>query len=261
MSLAVKRKATLLIRDIDTFAKGLHRPLDRTYSEKYTAGSCIVVPLMSGDQVIAVLNLGDKIGGGKFDEITDLPLVDHISQFIGIALRNCQLYEKVSRQAKTDGLTGFINHNAFFDELNREIERCRRTGGELSLILLDVDNFKLFNDVHGHQVGDRVLKEVARTIKQSVRAIDTPARYGGDEFAVILCDTDLNRGELVAERIRRAIAANPMTLDGKAFSITISAGIAPYRPGWTASDMVNEVDGALYAAKSRGRNAVVVNAG
>jgi diguanylate cyclase (GGDEF)-like protein len=211
--------------------------------------------------VLAVLNLSDKANGQKFDEITDLPLVDHISQFIGIALRNCQLYEKVSRQAKTDGLTSFINHNAFFDELNREMDRCRRTGGNLSLVLIDVDNFKLFNDVHGHQVGDRVLKTVARTIRQSVRSVDMPARYGGDEFAVILCDTDLNRGELVAERIRRAVAACPLTLDGKAFSITISAGIAQYIPGQTTTDMVNEVDLALYEAKARGRNAVAVNAG
>lgn len=205
---------------------------------------------------MAVLSLADKAGGGHFDEMGDLPLIDHISQYIGIALRNCQLFEKVRLQARTDGLTDFVNHNAFFDELNREIERARRSGGNLSLILLDVDNFKLFNDVHGHQVGDKVLREVAQTIKHSVRAVDLPARYGGDEFAVILSDTDLARGELVAERIRRAIASNPMALDGKAFSITISAGVTQYVSGQTPSQMVSEVDSALYKAKSNGRNAV-----
>ncbi|MHC4711924.1 MAG: sensor domain-containing diguanylate cyclase [Planctomycetota bacterium] len=258
MAVAVKRKATLLIRDIDAFRNSLGEPIDLTYKKKYVTNSCIIVPLTSGDKILAVLNLADKVTGEQFDEISDLPLVDHISQFIGIALRNCQLYDEVSRQARSDGLTGFINHNAFYDELHREVERSRRTGSNVSLVMLDVDNFKLFNDVHGHQVGDSILKEVARMIKQSVRAVDIPARYGGDEFAVILCDTDLNRGLLVAERIRRAVASGPMLFDGKAFSITVSAGIAQYKPGQTPADLVKKVDEALYEAKSKGRNAVAV---
>ena len=256
MSVALKRKATLLIRDVDTFQKTLHTPIDRTYAGKYKTKSCIILPLASGEQVIAVLNLADKHDGTCFDEIRDLPLVDHIGQFIGIALGNCMLYEKVSLQARTDGLTNFINHNAFFDELNREIERVRRRSGTLSLILLDVDNFKLFNDVHGHQVGDKILQQVAQKIRQSIRAVDVPARYGGDEFAVICGDTDLKRGVLVAERIRRAVASHPMTHDGQAFSITISAGVAEYAAGLSATEIVNKVDAALYQAKSCGRNTV-----
>lgn len=258
MAMAVKRKATLLVRDLDTLQRGLNVSIDRTYSKQYQTGSCIVVPLVGGDEVLAVLNLADKANGGRFDEVQDLPLVDHISQFIGIALKNCELYEEVSLQARTDGLTDFINHNAFFDELSREIERSRRTGGYLSLVILDVDNFKLFNDVHGHQVGDMVLKEVAETIKSSIRTIDVPARYGGDEFIIILPDTELERGHLVAERIRRAIASNTVTLNGRSFSITVSAGVAQFQPGQTGSQMVNDVDSALYEAKARGRNTVAL---
>ncbi len=259
MSVAINRKATLLIRDMDAFQKGLPERIDRTYSSRYSTGSCIIVPLASGQEIIGVMNLADKTDGTPFDEIRDLPLVDHISQFIGIALGNCRLYEKVSLQARTDGLTNFINHNAFFDELNREIERARRRGSNLSLILLDVDNFKLFNDIHGHQMGDKILQQVAGTIKQSTRAVDVPARYGGDEFAVICGDTDLKRGALVAERIRRAVASNPMKHDDKAFSVTISAGVAEYEHGLSAADMVERVDSALYLAKSRGRNAVAAD--
>lgn len=259
MSIALKRRATLLIRDMDSFQKSLAQPIDRTYSSKYNTGSCIIVPLVSGDQVIAVMNLTDKQGGACFDEIRDLPLVDHISQFIGIALGNCLLYEKVRLQARTDGLTNFMNHNAFFDELNREIERARRRSSDLSLILLDVDNFKLFNDIHGHQVGDKILQQVAQQISQSIRAIDVPARYGGDEFAIICGDTNLERGMLVAERMRRAIASNTMAHDGRAFSITISAGVAEYDASLSAADIVSKVDSALYLAKSRGRNTVASN--
>jgi len=257
MAVALTRKATLLIRDMDAFQKSLPQPIDCTYAGKYATRSCIIVPLVSGQEIIGVLNLADKTDGSCFDEIRDLPLVDHITQFIGIALGNCRLYERVSLQARTDGLTNFMNHNAFFDEVNREIELARRRGGNLSLILLDVDNFKLFNDVHGHQVGDRILQQVAAKIKQSIRAVDVPARYGGDEFAIICGDTDLKRGVLVAERIRRAIASNPITHEGQAFSITISAGVTQYESGLSATDLVKRVDSALYLAKSRGRNTVV----
>ncbi|MCD6405408.1 MAG: sensor domain-containing diguanylate cyclase [Planctomycetes bacterium] len=261
MAMAVENKATLLIRDMTIFQQGIRQTIDRTYAGRYQTASCIVVPLMSGDQVLAVLNLADKADAKPFSEVRDLPLVDHISQFIGIALRNCQLYREVQMQARTDGLTGFINHNAFFTDLNREIERSRRGRLDLSLILLDVDNFKLFNDVHGHQVGDSILQDVARAIHASVRTVDIPARYGGDEFAVILSDTDIERGQLVAERIRRAVASKTMTLDGKAFSITVSAGVTQYVPGQDPSDLVTAVDAALYQAKSHGRNAVVAGTG
>ena len=220
--------------------------------------SCIVAPLVSDNKVMAVLNLADKINKTPFDEVRDLPLIDHICQFIAIALRNCELYQKVWHLAKTDALTGFINHKAFFDELHREIARVRRNKTNLSLILLDVDNFKLFNDVHGHQVGDMILTQVASLIRGNVRTVDAAARYGGDEFAVILSDTETERAEAVAERIRRAIASNQLTLDGQTFFVTISAGVAQYRMGQTLADMVNEADSALYKAKSKGRNAVAV---
>ncbi len=258
MTMALERKATLLIRDVDNFMRGLNKKMDRTHAGKYATSSCIVAPLVSDNKVMAVLNLADKINKTPFDEVRDLPLIDHICQFIAIALRNCELYQKVWHLAKTDALTGFINHKAFFDELHREIARVRRNKTNLSLILLDVDNFKLFNDVHGHQVGDMILTQVASLIRGNVRTVDAAARYGGDEFAVILSDTETERAEAVAERIRRAIASNQLTLDGQTFFVTISAGVAQYRMGQTLADMVNEADSALYKAKSKGRNAVAV---
>jgi len=259
MALACDKKAVLLIKDIDAFAKRLGLPVDRTYADRYRTHSCIVVPLLNDNRVIAVLNLADKANGSPFDEVRDLPLMDHVSQFIGIALRNCQLYDQVWHLAKTDALTGFINHKAFFDELKREMDRVSRNKSNLSLILLDVDNFKLFNDVHGHQVGDMVLRQVAQLIRNNVRTIDVAARYGGDEFAIILADTDLQRAEMVAERIRRAIAANQLTLNVQTFFVTISAGVTQLGPGQTLADIVSDADAALYRAKSRGRNAIAVS--
>jgi diguanylate cyclase (GGDEF)-like protein len=258
MTLALDRKAVLLIKDIDALSRSLRRPIDRTYKSSYATPSCIIVPLVSDNKVVAILNLADKANGTPFDEVRDLPLVDHVSQFIGIALRNCQLYQQVWQLAKTDALTGFINHKAFFDELNREVARSKRTNGSLSLILLDVDNFKLFNDVHGHQVGDLILRQVAQLIKGNIRTVDTAARYGGDEFAVILAETDVVQAEVVAERIRRAIAGYQLSLRGQAFCVTISAGIARLAPDRTLADLVSDADAALYRAKSKGRNAIAV---
>ncbi len=256
MALAMERKATLLVRDMDAFALGARKAIDRSHAKKYATRSCMIVPLMNDNQVIAVLNLADKANGAPFDEVRDLPLVDHISQFIGIAMRNCQLYQEVWQLAKSDALTGFMNHNAFFDELHRAMARSQRSGASLALIILDVDNFKLFNDVHGHQVGDMILGQVAEIIRANVRTSDVPARYGGDEFAVILSDTDVDRAGIVAERIRRGIADNQLMLDGQNFFVTISAGVAQYRPGQSLSDIVNDADAALYNSKSRGRNTV-----
>ena len=153
-----------------------------------------------------------------------------------------------------------MNHNAFFDELHREMSRAQRTGAHLSLVLMDVDNFKLFNDIHGHQVGDMILSQVAQIIRSNIRSIDVPARYGGDEFAIILTDADTARAELVAERIRRATAANQLLLDGRNFFVTVSAGVAQHVKGQSISDIVSAADEALYASKSRGRNTVSTHA-
>ena len=258
MTMALEKRATLLIRDVDLFCRNLDIPLDRSFAGNYKTASCVVVPLVNDNKPLAVLNLADKANGAPFDEVRDLPLIDHISQFIGIALHNCRLYQKVWQLAKTDALTGFINHNAFYDELDREVARLRRTESDLALVILDVDNFKLFNDVHGHLAGDMVLVQVAQLIKGSIRTIDVPARYGGDEFAIILANTEIEKAVMVAERIRRAIATSQMTYGGQTFSVTVSAGVARCAPGQSAADFVSEADAALYRAKSMGRNAVAV---
>ena len=161
---------------------------------------------------------------------------------------------KLRALAATDGLTGIRNRAAFNDRLTEEYERAARFGRPLSLLLMDVDHFKMFNDTFGHPAGDDVLKTVARTLVTTARITDFVARYGGEEFVLILPDTDIAGAMVVAERCRRAIAA----VSWRERAVTISVGVST-RTGDTAeaTDLVKQADEALYRSKAAGRNRVL----
>ncbi|MER3403667.1 MAG: hypothetical protein C4337_10410 [Armatimonadota bacterium] len=158
----------------------------------------------------------------------------------------------LSTAANTDGLTGLKNHRAFHEALHSAVQMAERFGQPLSLIMLDVDHFKQFNDTYGHPTGDELLREVGAVLKRSARAYDVPARYGGEEFALILTNTGLNEAMQVAERLRQQIAEiqNPYA------PITASLGVATYRHGTAPATLLYEADSALYQAKQSGRNQV-----
>ncbi len=156
--------------------------------------------------------------------------------------------------ATQDAVTGLYNHREFHRRLQEEVERARRYNRPLSLLLLDLDHLKAFNDAYGHQAGDEALKAVAAAIRRHVRPPDVPARYGGDEFAVILPETPLTGAIVVAERIRASVAAVPVAED---VPMTVSAGAAAFPDdGESGADLVAAADRALYAAKHAGRNQV-----
>ena len=167
----------------------------------------------------------------------------------------------MQRQAVTDELTGLFNHRRFQEVIAVEVERARRYGQEMGLIMLDIDNFKQVNDTYGHLQGDMVLGEVARVLRQSSREIDEPARYGGEEMAVALPQTDLEGAYQFAERVRRRIEALELPLlTGKgALKVTASFGVASLVSAGTADKdaLVAAADGALYEAKRAGKNRTV----
>ena len=260
MCRALLEKRILLIRDFEEYERLNGVSVERPNAHKYSSRSAIIAPMLAGDRVVAVLNLADKRSGEPFDEVNDLPPIEQLSVLVGAAIRNWQLFEEVKVQAKTDTMTGFINHQTFFEELEREVLRVRRYRGPLSVLMVDVDNFKLINDVYGHQLGDHILMEVSRIIKLNVRDTDIPARYGGDEFAVILSQADVTRARLVAERIREMVDARTFTYEDKKINLSLSIGVAQYRPAQTVADFVTEADKALYDAKAHGRNRVEAHA-
>jgi len=169
-----------------------------------------------------------------------------------------KIREALHFQATHDGLTGIWNRRAILEMMRREFEIAARSNGMIGVILLDVDHFKHVNDAHGHLAGDSVLKEIANRILQVIRSYDLAGRYGGEEFLIVLPDCDTERIQSCAERIRSAIANEPILAEGSSFTVTISAGTKVLDPVLgTESDALAEADTALYQAKNTGRNRVI----
>lgn len=168
--------------------------------------------------------------------------------------------EATTRDALTDALTGIANRKHFDQKLRAETAAA--AGGEpLCLLMADIDFFKRFNDTHGHPIGDQVLKLVARTLTETLKGRDTPARFGGEEFAVLLPQTALESAVIVAEQIRVRVASRVVKrrdTQQQLGAITLSIGVTQYRPGDSMADLVQRADEALYAAKGAGRNRVHV---
>jgi diguanylate cyclase (GGDEF)-like protein len=175
-----------------------------------------------------------------------------------VALENARLHRLVERQANTDGLTELPNRRHFEEALEAEISRAERFDGGLALILADLDDFKQVNDRYGHQAGDDVLRTFAGILRETVREIDLPSRYGGEEFAVLLPQTDIEGAHNLAERLRRALASRPMTTQpGSLVAVTASFGVASFPAAATPAALFAAADDALYQAKHAGKNCVV----
>jgi diguanylate cyclase (GGDEF)-like protein len=171
------------------------------------------------------------------------------------------LREQVSllkEQVRTDALTGLYNFRFFSDTLPLEMERARRSFQALSLIVLDIDHFKKFNDTWGHELGNQALTLVANLIRLTIRKLDYACRFGGEEFIILLPNTDLGQAKSVAERLREVIQNTPLLHNGHTLSITASLGVGEFRANHsdTPEGFVERVDSLLYEAKNDGRNRV-----
>jgi diguanylate cyclase (GGDEF)-like protein len=188
----------------------------------------------------------------------DRDLLRSLASQATLALENVDLHYQVRRQAVTDELTGLANHGRFQELLRTEIEQVRRYHHPVGLIMLDLDNFKSINDRYGHPQGDVVLKHVARIFRENSRDADAPARYGGEELALILPHTELEGAHAIAERVRAAIAAVRIPrIDGQGvLQITASLGVAASTEG-DKDALIADADAALYEAKRQGKNRTV----
>lgn len=174
--------------------------------------------------------------------------------------RLARLNERLQRLSITDGMTGLYNHRHFSERLRAEMDRVKRYGGALSILILDIDNFKQVNDKYGHLTGDKALKSLGQVLINSSRRIDIPARYGGEEFIVILPSVALEGAATNAERLRKAIASLVIETDKGPLSLTVSTGVAAFTGSKTYNPqrLIREADEALYHAKSIGKNCVVI---
>ena len=212
-----------------------------------------------GGRILGMLTVA-RAGRGFTDG--ERELFTYLSRQAGVSIENVDLHETVQRQAVTDELTGLFNHRRFQEVMFQEVERAKRFGGDMGLIMLDIDNFKRVNDTYGHMQGDLVLREVARVLRESSREIDEPARYGGEEMAVALPGTDLDGAFNFAERVRHAIESLelPLLEGGGTLKVTASFGAAALErdDGEVDKDaLVAAADAALYRAKRSGKNRTV----
>lgn len=169
--------------------------------------------------------------------------------------------DEIRREAMTDGLTGLANRKTFDEELAHMVEEARANDGVFSLLIMDIDHFKSFNDTHGHQIGDQVLRLVARTLTDGIKGRDIACRYGGEEFTVLLPETPLMGAEKVADSLRAAVGRKELVNRGtgdKLGQVTISVGVAQFAKQEEIEDLIERADTALYSAKNSGRNRVCV---
>ena len=253
MVISVRSKELILTSDINMHKRPIIKKSQRAFSDNYVTVNCAIVPLICQDSVVGVLNLADKIGGGSFTN-DDIVIIELFSQLVGASLGNVRLFEKIQKQAVTDGLTGLANHRAFYETLERELWRSRRYGGKISMIMVDVDNLKKVNDTYGHRVGDSIIRGVSVAIKESIRQIDTAARYGGDEFGVILPNTLLEDAVAVAQRILDTVSRASIVYNGQMIPVSVSVGLGQYDSASTPEDITSRSDEALYSAKQSGKN-------
>jgi two-component system cell cycle response regulator len=213
----------------------------------------------TGDEhAIGALVVGSKNATAFQHKRAMIEMLATVSNMAATSIQNAQRYEQIERMATTDGLTGLYNHRRFQELIDEAVTMAVRYQRPLSLILADVDYFKKINDSFGHPVGDQVLIRVARVLERLARSADRVCRYGGEEFTVIMPETDKNGGCILAERFREEIKRQKFEADGKAYTITISFGVCTL-PGYAThkQELIDRADQALYHAKHAGRDRTV----
>jgi diguanylate cyclase (GGDEF)-like protein len=230
-------------RDGPALAPG--EPSCRTY---------MAVPFQAPDSVRGVLALYDRLGDDEFDD-EDLVTLRTFAGQAAVAVQNVRLHEEARLLSHTDPLTGLYNRRTLTESLRREVERASRFGHTLCVLALDLDRFKEVNDSYGHAGGDAVLVEFARRVRAVIREVDLAFRSGGEEFVVLLPETDAAGGVTVAQRLAAAIRGTPVPAGSRAIPVTVSIGIAVFPEHGSGGRAVLEIaDQALYAAKAAGRD-------
>lgn len=253
--LAARSKELQYLPDVAGDERYLH------YKGKGPArGSMVSAPILVKNNLIGVLNLHKERPAAFSD--TEVKLIQIACNQLGIAIENAQLFEKTRSLSNTDDLTRLANRRYFHEILKRELAHASRFSAPLSLILLDIDHFKQFNDSYGHLNGDLVLRKVGALLLQNTRGIDLVARFGGEEFVVLLPKTNRDGAWAAAEKLRQCICQEPFTLlgtDPEPRPLTISLGVAEF-PGDSKDiyELLDMADRALYRAKQEGRNRTVL---
>jgi diguanylate cyclase (GGDEF)-like protein len=226
---------------------------------KYKTSSFISYPITIGSRRFGVLNLADKIGGGVYD-IRDLSIIDLVAPQIALALERAEWQQRANQyqlMSITDPLTGLHNRRYLEARLAEELSRSKRYNYPMSFMMIDIDDFKLYNDLNGHQAGDRALEIIAQCLHAALRKADVASRYGGEEFSILLPQTSLEEAGVIADRIRRKIMTTkfPHGYSQPGGMVTASIGLSSFSPALNSAEaVVRAADRALYHAKNHGKN-------
>jgi diguanylate cyclase (GGDEF)-like protein len=249
----VLRQGRPIVGEIDQF--GTPAAAARRYKTK----SFMSYPIAIGRRKIGVLNLADKVGGGTYDA-DDLSVIELVGPQIALALERAAWQQRAGQfqlQSITDPLTGLHNRRYQEARLAEELSRSKRYNYPLSFMMIDIDDFKHYNDRNGHQAGDRALEITAQCLKAALRKVDVASRYGGEEFSILLPQTTLEEAGVIADRIRRKVMETPFP-NGKSQplgAVTVSIGLSSLSPGVNSAEaIVRAADRALYHAKNHGKN-------
>ncbi len=226
---------------------------------KFTTKSILCVPMKSRDEIIGVVEVVNKIGGEPFTN-DDLEIFENLVQHVTIALINAQIYRKMEETSLTDDLTKLYNTRYCNQILTELIRERLPTRAKISLIFFDVDFFKLVDDNYGHLVGSETLRLIGERVKGVIREKDIAVRYGGDEYIIILPDTDKPTAAIIAERIRKVIEEKPFQApEDRTFNVTVTLGVATFpEDALSRDDLIGRADKAMYQGKMTGRNKVVI---
>jgi diguanylate cyclase (GGDEF)-like protein len=217
--------------------------------------SVLAVPMRLGGKTMGMLSAQSYKSHHYREE--DQKILDMLAAYAAIAIDNARLFEKVQQLAITDSLTGVYNRRHFFEIANQEILRARRYNHPISIIMLDLDHYKEINDTFGHDIGDEALSLIAKSCNDNIRKTDVLARYGGDEFIILLPETDITKSQEIAERLRSFLESNPIVIRDFSLNTTISVGISGAgEPIPELNSLLKCADIALYKAKETGRNCI-----
>jgi len=228
---------------------------------RYKTNSFISYPIMIGGRKVGVLNVTDKSSGGVYDEV-DLSLLEIIGPQVALALERAEWQERATEfqlMSITDSLTGLPNRRYLEERLAEELNRSKRYDSPMSFLMIDIDDFKAYNDKNGHQAGDVALQITAHCLKGALRAVDIASRYGGEEFCILLPETGITEAGTIADRIRHRVSTTEFP-HGKAQPlghVTISVGVSTFTKNIdTSENIIAAADRALYQAKSMGKDRV-----
>jgi two-component system cell cycle response regulator len=228
-------------------------------------GSIAIIPLARQERLIGSVNLGSG-DASRFTRRHATEFLAHLGVIAALCLENAVNQARLLRSGFTDFLTGWHNRRYLHARLKEELARAQRRGGTVACLMVDLDHFKRVNDSYGHLVGDQVLREVAQRIDGEIRESDAAARFGGDEFAILMPDTDAAQAQRVAQRVLHAVCASPVSVNSpssESIKVTLSIGIAAIQPQRSDQDLkaladrlLAEADAGLYRAKSGGRQRI-----